>query len=303
MLSRWSRQRVSVPHQSADSACERIWLIGLVLGVSLLAACGSSAPNEAGLSETSPTPAGSLPLVDLSQRPVADDPDPSLRAGAAANFVECEYGVWQGGWTSDFGPLGSGADPDGALDDMIEGEILGIPDEGLRAAGRDQDRVLYTYEVAGSPKLSVVVADSTNVALDTEDRWAVETFASCDPAEFDPSTDDRFPINVWQDADGDRVPTSVISSARGPEHCGWESATFLVLDGVGYISDPEGVLGGGGFVAPFDGDAELPSDATDTGYRREGRRLWLSNDRAIAFIVTDDVVEAWPSSTEQFGCA
>ncbi len=234
---------------------------------------------------------------------MADDPDPSGRAGAAAKFIDCEYGVWQGGWTSDFGPLGSGASPDGALDDMIEGEALGIPDEGLRAVGRDQDRVLYTYEVAGSPKLSVVIADSKNVALDTEDRWAIKTFASCDPAEFDPSTDDQFPMNVWQDADENRVATSVIRSARGPEHCGWESATFLTLDGVRYISDPEGVLRTSGPGSPFDGDTELPSDATDTGYQREGRRLWLSDDRSTAFIVRSNVVEAWPTSTEQFDCA
>ncbi len=219
-----------------------------------------------------------------------------------ADFVDCEYGIWQGGWTSDFGPLGSGAGPDEALEDMIDGETFGMPGEGFVAVGRDEDRVLYTYDVAGVSKAALVIADSTGVELEAEDRWAIETFASCDPSEFDPSTDGEFPQEVWQDADGERVPTSVITSSRGPEHCGWESATFLRLDGEGYISDPQGVLDGRGFVAPFDADAELPSDAIDVGYQQQGRRLWLSNDRLIAFVVTADVVEAWPSSTEEFAC-
>lgn len=63
------------------------------------------------------------------------------------------------------------------------------------------------------------------------------------------------------------------------------------------------MLGDEGFVAPFDDTAELPVDAVDTGYQHDGRRLWLSNDGSIAFIVTDEAVEAWPSSTERFLCA
>lgn len=271
--------------------------------VASLAGCGDSSPEEGAPGGQSSTSLASLPMIDLSKAPVADDPDPSVRAGAVADYIDCDFGVWQGGWTSDFGPLGSGTNPDEALKDMIDGETLGMPDRGFVAVGRDEDRVLYTYDVAGIAKAALVIADSTSVELETEDRWAIETFASCDPAEFDPSTDDAFPQDVWHDADRNRVPTSVIMSSRGPEHCGWESATFLRVDGHGYISDPQGVLGGRGFVAPFDADAELPSDAIDTGYQQQGRRLWLSNDRLIAFVVTADRVEAWPSSTEEFGCA
>jgi hypothetical protein len=143
----------------------------------------------------------------------------------------------------------------------------------------------------------------SSVELDNEDRWVIETFASCDPAEFDPSTDEEIPRQVWQDVDDNRVPTSVISSSRGPEHCDWETVTFLSLRRQGYISDPDNVLEGRGFVTPFDADAVLPSDAVDTGYRRDDRRLWLSIDRSIAYVVTDDAVEAWPSSIEEFACA
>lgn len=274
-----------------------------VLVATLLVGCRGQADDAA---EAVPQPGGptaSLPQVDLSKPPVANDPDPSVRAGAAATFIDCEHGVWQGGWTSDFGPLGSGAEPDEALEDMIQGGTLGMPDENFVAVGQDDGRVLYVYEVADSPKAALVIADSASVQLDTEDRWAVETFASCDPAEFDPSTDDEIPQQVWQDADGNRVPTSVITSARGPEHCDWEIVTFLTLDGQGYISDPDDVLDGRGFVAPFDADAALPPDAVDTGYQQADRRLWLSSDRSIAYVVTEDAVEAWPSSAEEFACA
>ncbi len=302
-ISRHRARPRSLPVQPTVSGSECIRAVSVALVASVLVACGSAAQNEGSSGGVSSIPDSSIPTVDLSQRPVADAPDPSERAGAAANFIECEYGVWQGGWSLDFGPLGSGSDPDGAIDDLIRGDMLGLPGEDFTVVGQDQDRVLYTYEVADSPKASVVVADSEHVALDTEDRWAVETFATCDPAEFDPSTDDQFPMDVWQDTGGNRVPTSVITSSRGPEHCGWESATFLTLVGVGYISDPDGVLGADGFVAPFDDDAELPSDAIKTDYQRDGRRLWLSKDRTIAFVVSDDRVEAWPSSTEDFFCA
>jgi hypothetical protein len=58
----------------------------------------------------------------------------------------------------------------------------------------------------------------------------VETFATCDPAEYDPSTDDQLSIDVWVDADGNRVPTSIITSSPGAEHCEWQSVTFLFYE-------------------------------------------------------------------------
>ncbi len=267
--------------------------------------CGGSSPESGAQGVGGSSELSSLPVVDLSRLPVADDADPSVRAGAVADFVDCVHGVWQGGWASDYGPLGTGGDPVTAIDDMIDGQTLGMPAEGFVAVGRaePENRVLYTYDVAGIAKAALVIADTTSVELDGEDRWAIETFAGCDPAEFDPSTGDAFPQQVWKDADGARIPTSVITSSQGPEHCGWESATFLRVDGRNYVSDPRHVLDDRNLVAPFDDDAALPADAVDTGYQRQGQRVWLSSDRRIAFVVTAEAVEAWPSATEQIGCA
>lgn len=68
------------------------------------------------------------------------------------------------------------------------------------------------------------------------------------------------------------------------------------------MSDPQGILDVD-LVAPFDDDAVLPDDASDTGYHRDGRQLWLSADGTIAHLVAGDQVEAWPGSTDPFGCA
>lgn len=270
--------------------------------VVLLVGCGSAEPDPPTVADTEVDSEAPLPVVDLSLPPTADDPDPAVRAGAVAGFVECEFGVWAGGWTSDFGPLGDGADADGALQDMIESGALGLPDDRFVPVGRDRGRVLYTYDVDGATKAALVIADSAEVELDTENQWAVESFAACDPAEFDPSTDDRFGMTIWSDGNGDRVPTSTVSSFQGAEHCGWESTEVLRFEGTGYYSDPEQVLADFGLVAPFDDDAELPADAIDTGYTHDGRDLWLSADRSIAFVDVDGGVQAWPSSTEPIAC-
>ena len=54
--------------------------------VAALAGCGASSPADGAPDEQSDTPLTSLPLVDLSKPPVANDPDPSVRAGAVATF-------------------------------------------------------------------------------------------------------------------------------------------------------------------------------------------------------------------------
>jgi hypothetical protein len=275
-----------------------------VLAAVLAAGCGTPATSDAGV----PVPSGaapvSTPFVDLSQRPVADDPDVAARAGAVANFIECEHGLWQGGWAPDYGFLASGPSPDEAVAALLDEGMLALPKDGFVAAGHDDGRVLYTYGVDGRAKAAIVVADSTKVTVSSADHhWGVESFASCDPAEFDASADDAFPMTVWHDADGERVPTSVITSSRGSDHCGWESVTFLTFDGQVYISDPDGVLEGSGFAAPYDDDTDLPPDASDTGYEESGRHLWLPQDRTTGYLVTDEAVEAWPSSTEDFFCA
>jgi hypothetical protein len=53
---------------------------------------------------------------------------------------------------------------------------------------------------------------------------------------------------------------------------------------------------------PYRVDVTLPADADATGYRRDGRSLWLSSDRRRAFVGTPASVEVWPRAAEVLGC-
>jgi hypothetical protein len=263
----------------------------IVLLASLLAGCTDSGSSE--------PPATTL---DLFEQPVADSPDPAERAGASADILECDHGISQGGWSMDFGGPAGAPNPEDALRQFVEDGLFGLPGRGYLAAGQDDGRRLYTYSVEGDVKVAVIVADAASVGLDAE-GWSVETFATCDPAEYDPSVDETLSSDIWLDAEGNRVPTSILTSFRGPEHCGWESVTYLSFAERHYLADPEDALRGTGMEVPYLADAELPADAVDTGYHLEGRHLWLSLDESVAYIVDEDGVEAWPSPTRFVGCA
>ncbi len=124
-------------------------------------------------------------------------------------------------------------------------------------------------------------------------------------------------VGAWEDAEGRKLPDGVpggeplvLHVLAGAEHCGWQSAVFLyVAWPIGkptetaahirqYIRDPKGV------VAPelakeFDADAILPEDARSTGFHREEWELWVSPSQGerYVYLVNDDDVERWPSST------
>jgi hypothetical protein len=151
--------------------------------------------------------------------------------------------------------------------------------------------------------VTVIVADASAPEAEwmVTDGWVVETFATCDPAEYAAAEDDELRQTVWTDRDGERVPTSVVTSFSGPEHCDWQSVTFLHLEDRQYLRDPDHRLASETVVS-YDGDVELPEGAVDTGYRRGDDQLWLSADGRIAYLVSGGTVEAWPSTTEQVGC-
>jgi len=93
-----------------------------------------------------------------------------------------------------------------------------------------------------------------------------------------------------------------VTSFQGAAHYDWQSVTFLSLDDRQYLRDPEHGLVSE-TVVPYDGNAELPDDTIDTGYRRGDDELWLSYDQTIAYLVSSNAVEAWPSTTDLVGCA
>lgn len=275
------------------------WLALMLLAV---AGCSEDVSERTVADDLSHSEAADVGNLALP-RPVGDHPDPRIRAGAAGRLVACDGPVHLGGHFAEF-EEGWSADPDGALNRFLDELIRSVPSTDYRPAAESRGRVLFTHDVDGVPKVAVIVANAAIVETGSAstDGWVVETFASCDPAEFDPSTDDQLQQDVWTDADGNRVATSVVTSFQGPEHCGWQSVTFLSLEDQQYLRDPEHRLEEM-TVTRFDRDAELPTDAVDTGYRRGSEELWLAAEAAVAYLVTAATVEAWPSTTDHVACA
>lgn len=280
-------------------------MVGVFVAVAMAgSACGAS---EVGSSAEGPAAATQRPSsvegLDLYEDPVADAPSPRKRGAAASRFVNCDHGISNGGWGPDFGAPEEGApDPEAALSAFLREGLFRLPGDGYSIEGTDHNRVLFTHADDGEAKVAVIVAQADgSVELTVHEGWVVETFASCDPAEFNPAADETLSNDIWTTGDGGRVPTSTVTSFAGPDHCGWETVTFLVLDGRQYVRDPDGVFEPP-LVQPYDRDAAVPQDATDTGYSNDGRELWLSDDAAVAYLVTADGAEAWPSTVEETWC-
>ncbi|WP_443058296.1 hypothetical protein [Streptomyces sp. NBC_00820] len=222
-----------------------------------------------------------------------------LASGAAGRALECDGRIFEGGGPDGWSASDGGDTPEDGLRLFFDIFQPSQPDHGYRVERRDAARVLYSFDAGGRTKVAVVVAK------DQKDRpgWGPETNASCDPAELPARYAADLGWEVWTDRAGKRVPVSRLTSASGSEHCDWQSARFLDLDGREYARDPEGVLGRDGLLrAPYRRHVRMPSDARDTGYHYRGWRLWLTDDHETAYVRTSDGVEAWPRVKADVGC-
>ena len=231
---------------------------------------------------------------------VHDHPDVLKRSGAAGLALECDgkpYGG--GGGNYDTGPetVESGAvDAFGA---WVEESGVTMPDEGYVVERDDGDRVLFSYDVDGETKVAAIAADG--MRGDGRTGWGVEVHASCDPSELPARVTEALGVGVWAE-DGRRVPVTTVRSGQGAEHCDWQDITFLSLgeppDETQFARDTEGEL-----IAGYDAGSRVPAGATDTGFEREGRRLWTTDDAAYLVSTDDpDDVERWPVATEPIYC-
>ncbi|MFI9245381.1 hypothetical protein ACIGXF_23015 [Streptomyces sp. NPDC053086] len=222
-----------------------------------------------------------------------------LASGAAGRALECDGEIFDGSGPDGWSVSDGGATPEEGLALYFDMGQPEQPDHGYRAERTEADRVLYSYDVGGRTKVAVVVAK------DQKDRpgWGPETNASCDPAELPASFTDTTDWEIWTDRRGRRVPVTRVSSTPGSEHCGWQSAHFLILDDRMYARDPDGVLGRDGLLrAPYRAKVRMPADAHDTGYHLAGRRLWLTDARTTVYVRTTAGVEAWPLLKKGVGC-
>ena len=168
-------------------------------------------------------------------------------------------------------------------------------------AKQEQDRVLYVLPVDGAVKQAVIVRDGPATEGAGGPGWYVESWAHCDYSELPRSFTDALGLQIWTDSAGRPVPTTTIESWRGPEHCDWQSMTFLYLDDAVYVRSPQPELADF-FASPYQEHADIPAHAVDTGFERNGDRLWLSTDRQRAFVGTHKGVEAWPRTVRPLGC-
>ena len=225
------------------------------------------------------------------------------RAGAAGEVVDCH--VFGSGGFSDEEVYGEGATADSAAEALrvarSEGGFGGVQD-GLVVAREEDDRVLYVVEAGDQVKQAVIVRNGPATDGAGGPGWYVESWAVCDYSELPEGFTDSIGLQVWTDAGGNPVPTTSIESWVGPEHCDWQSMTFLHLGKAEYVRNPQPDLADF-FAEPYREHAELPGDAVDTGWEREGDHLWLSPDKRRAYVGTRRDVEVWPRTVEHLGCA
>jgi len=111
----------------------------------------------------------------------------------------------------------------------------------------------------------------------------------------------------WTYGEGCLVRIDVISHHQGAAHCDWEQMQWITIgkplgrsieddsaENIGrYLWDPRGVLPDGPFGAEIE-RTDLPESASDTGFRRNGRELWLDeSDESVMYVVVGDTVQIW----------
>lgn len=279
---------------------------GLALAVS---SCGTQSPVVNGEHEPVASPyAGPMTLP----RSHADNASVLARSGAAGRALECTGKPYDGGGADyESGLASTQSSAEQALRNVFEEDSPAYPPhEGYRVERRDGGRVLLSFDVGGRTKVAFIASDDIR-DWKHHTGWGIESWAQCDPAELPEGATASFALDVWTDAAGARVPVSKVTSWPGPEHCDWQDITFLELgsDASGsakeeYLRDTRGELAH--FLdGSFDAHATLPKGATATGWRHDGRALWLAADRSAAYLVsvTDATdVERWPASTQPIGC-
>lgn len=194
------------------------------------------------------------------------------------------------------GPAQVEGTPERALDEwLVSDPVASIPPAGYRRAGGAYDRVAFTFEDG----VVAVVLDSALRDPRGEQGWGVASWAQCDPSEMSEEASSAAGFQVWEDVAGERVPAGEVESYRGADRCDQQDLTFLTVAGTTYVGGESAELRDR-LRATFDPDAELPARAVDSGYRREGRELWLGEDSA--YVVDGSQVERWPAARGDVGC-
>ena len=129
---------------------------------------------------------------------------------------------------------------------------------------------------------------------------------------FDPPP--PYPGYAWY-RDGRQVSSFELNTNAGPDHCGWQSATFMtvgwpiprvsetIAEARQFIRDPYGAVNSS-LRDRLVLNAVMPADARRTGYHHGSLELYVSatNDDAV-FVVSPRGTERWPRSDPPIACA
>lgn len=235
-----------------------------------------------------------------------------LHASAAVGALECagKSAYRRGEGIYDDGLASVQESAEAALENYMREEGLSFltPTDGY-AVERDRNgHVLFSYDVDGRTKVSILATDHIR-DWDHHEGWGVMAWAQCDPSELPADVTDDLNIGVWEDESGQRVPVTRIQSFQGAEHCDWTDITFLLVRpekrADWYVRDTARDFPG--LLRTTYGKVDaIPEGATDTGLRRDGRRLWIGPDKEAAYLVRlDDAndIERWPAAKQPIRCA
>lgn len=294
-------------------------LVGALVVVAAAALAGAWPGGEATRSAASGNAVAAAPSIDLdpspglgssppvvtpsplpptpSPGPPTPEPPPAWAINLAGQ-LECDGPpLSMGGETGDFIEGVWGPDPSSMARFLANSPFAPLPGR-LDPAERTDDWARYVHERDGRLKTILILTDT----LEPGGPWVLTGLRTCDASEFDPAVGlSGVTMTIWRDGSEAPVRTDVLSATAGPGHCGWQSTTFLMLDDELYIRDPDGVLAEYGVVG-FDPDVRLPSDAVDTGYHDDTRRLWRTADPDVIYVAYPDHVERWPRASG-IGCA
>lgn len=104
-------------------------------------------------------------------------------------------------------------------------------------------------------------------------------------------------LDPWTDENGQTA-----SPEAGDAHCDQESVTVLRLSEGTYVRDPDGLVPEDLRASDFERGVDLPETAVDTGLSNASSSVWLGEDPAAVYVVSEGMAERWPALTSAWGC-
>ena len=272
-------------------------VLASLLAIAVSGCLGGSEPAAS----TSPSPEAtpSLPEAPRAEPSPSEDANPAWIHDIIGQLSCDGPPATLGGEVSDPGGRWVGDSPDATLAAFLRpgNPYASLPLAGYTQIHLDTHWASYAHVVDGHPKAIIILGDQSELGP----GWAVLGLRACDASEFDPSVPLSFPVTIWTDSAGNRVPTTTIRSGLGPAHCDWDVIWLQTGDAL-FFRDVEGMMTEF-TTSTFAVVTEVPAAAVDSGFRSGSLALWI-DPTGDAYLVSPAQIERWPRSTEpHLACA